>query len=46
MLVIGVGLLLSIRGAYALPLLFASGVAACGTWIVWKGWRTTLDRNA
>ncbi len=45
-LVIGVGLLLSIRGAYALPLLFASGVAACGTWIAWKGWRTILDRNA
>ena len=44
--VIAVGLLLSIRGAYSLPLLFASGTAACGTWIVWKAWRVLRDRNA
>ena len=43
---IAVGLLLSIRGAYSLPLLFASGTAACGTWIVWKAWRVIRDRNA
>jgi polyferredoxin/tetratricopeptide (TPR) repeat protein len=42
---LAVGLLLSIRGAYALPLLFASGVAACGTWIIWKAWRTLRDPN-
>ncbi len=43
---IALGLLFSIRGAYSLPLLFASGVAACGTWIAWRGWRTLRDRNA
>ncbi|MHC4793126.1 MAG: 4Fe-4S binding protein [Planctomycetia bacterium] len=43
---IALGLLLSIRGAYSLPLLFASGTAACGTWIVWKAWRVLRDRNA
>ena len=43
--IIAVGLLFSIRGAYSLPLLFASGVAACGTWIAWRGWRTLRDRN-
>ncbi len=43
---IALGLLLSIRGAYSLPLLFASGTAACGTWIVWKAWRVIRDRNA
>lgn len=43
---IAVGLLFSIRGAYSLPLLFASGVTACGTWIAWRGWRTLRDRNA
>ena len=44
--VIAVVMLLSIRGQYSLPLLFASGVTACGTWIVWKGWRTIRDSNA
>ena len=43
---IAVGLLFSIRGAYSLPLLFASGTAACGTWIAWKAWRVVRDRNA
>ena len=42
---LAVGLLFSIRGAYALPLLFASGVAACGTWIIWKAWRMLRDPN-
>ena len=44
--VIALGLLFSIRGAYSLPLLFASGVAACGTWIVWRAWRLVRDENA
>ena len=44
--VLAIGLLLSIRGAYSLPLLFASGVAACGVWIVWRAWRTVRDRDA
>lgn len=44
--IIAVGILLSIRGAYSLPLLFASGVAACGTWIAWRSWRILRDPNA
>jgi polyferredoxin len=42
---LAIGLLFSIRGAYALPLLFASGVAACATWITWKAWRLLRDPN-
>ena len=44
--VIAVLMLLSIRGQYSLPLLFASGVTACGTWIVWKAWSTIRDPYA
>ncbi len=44
--VIAIAMLLSIRGAYALPLLFASGVTACAVWVVWKAWRTVSDPNA
>ena len=44
-LVIGIGFLLAIRGLYSLPLLFAGGVAVCGTWTVWKAWRTLRDRD-
>ncbi len=42
---LAIGLLLSIRGAYSLPLLFASGVAACATWMLWKAWRILRDPN-
>lgn len=37
----------SVRGSVgtSLPLLFASGVAACVTFIVWKGWRAIRDPN-
>lgn len=37
--------LFSLRGAYSLPLLFASGVAGVATWILWKAWRVLRDPN-
>jgi ferredoxin-type protein NapH len=38
---------LAVRGSVgtALPLLFASGVTACATFVVWKGWRAIRDEN-
>ena len=43
---IAVGTLLAVRGAYdAVPLLFASGIAGCTTFLAWKAWRTVRDPN-
>ncbi|MGA1058445.1 MAG: 4Fe-4S dicluster domain-containing protein, partial [Phycisphaerales bacterium] len=43
---LAVGTLLAVRGAYdAVPLLFASGIAGCVTFLAWKGWRTLRDPN-
>jgi ferredoxin/tetratricopeptide (TPR) repeat protein len=37
----------SFRGAYlSFPLLMAAGVAVVLTWIIWKAWRLTQDKNA
>ena len=36
----------SFLAAYSLlPLLFASGLAACLTWVVWTGWRVLASRD-
>ena len=43
--VIAVVTLLSLRGAYALPLLFSSGVAAIVTWMAWKSWSIIRKRS-
>jgi len=44
--IVAVGTLLAVRGAYdAVPLLFASGIAGCATFILWKGWRCLRDPN-
>ena len=43
---IAVGTLLAVRGAYdAVPLLFASGIAGCMTFLAWKSWRVIRDAN-
>jgi polyferredoxin/tetratricopeptide (TPR) repeat protein len=43
---IGVGALLAVRGIYlGVPLLFASGIAACCTFLAWKSWRVVRDRD-
>ena len=45
--VVAVGTLLAVRGAYVgVPLLFASGIAACVTFLAWKSWRVVRDSNA
>ena len=36
--ILAVAVLFSMRGAYSLPLLFASGVTAIVTWMAWKSW--------
>lgn len=43
--VLALGFLLSVRGFYGLPLLFAGGVAVCATWLVWKSYRVVRDAN-
>lgn len=44
--VLAVATLLAVRGAYdAIPLLFASGIAGCTTFLAWKAWRTIRDDN-
>ena len=44
---VAVGTLLAVRGAYVgVPLLFASGIAACVTFMSWKSWRVLRDANA
>ncbi|MCH2160444.1 MAG: 4Fe-4S binding protein [Phycisphaerales bacterium] len=43
---LAVVVLFSIRGAYSLPLLFASGVTAIVTWMAWKSWSTLRSKNA
>lgn len=43
---VGAGALLSVRGTYlSVPLLFASGIAACCTFLAWKSWRVLRDRD-
>jgi tetratricopeptide (TPR) repeat protein/ferredoxin len=38
--------LFSVRGAYDwIALLFAMGIAACGTFLAWKAWRLVRDRD-
>lgn len=44
--VLALGVLLSLRGFYGLPLLFASGATVCAVWILWKAYRTIRDANA
>lgn len=44
--VVAIAVLLSLQGAYFLPLLFASGVTAIVTWGLWKAWRICRDKNA
>ncbi|MFM8643009.1 MAG: 4Fe-4S dicluster domain-containing protein, partial [Phycisphaerales bacterium] len=44
---VAVGTLLAVRGAYVgVPLLFASGIAVCVTFLSWKSWRVLRDANA
>ena len=44
--ILAVATLLAVRGAYdAIPLLFASGIAGCTTFLAWKAWRTIRDPN-
>ena len=44
---VGVAALLAVRGIYVgVPLLFASGIAACATFLAWKSWRVLRDSNA
>ncbi|MGA1354758.1 MAG: hypothetical protein ACO32I_08320, partial [Candidatus Limnocylindrus sp.] len=46
MAAIGVGSLLAVRGIHlGVPLLFASGIAACCTFLAWKSWRIVRDRD-
>ena len=43
---LAVATLLAVRGAYgAVPLLFASGIAGCVTFVAWKAWRCLRDPN-
>jgi len=43
---VGVAALLAVRGIYVgVPLLFASGIAACCTFLAWKSWRVLRDRD-
>jgi len=43
---VGVATLLAVRGSLlAVPLLFASGIAACTVFIAWKAWRILRDRS-
>lgn len=40
------GLFFAFRGLYGLiPMLFAVGIAGCGTFILWKAWRLLGDRD-
>lgn len=42
-----VGIFFAMRGAYGLiAMLFAVGIAGCGTFLAWKAWRTLRDRDA
>jgi len=44
--ILAVVTLLAVRGAYdAVPLLFASGIAGCVTFLAWKSWRLLRDPN-
>lgn len=42
---LALGILLSIRGFYGLPLLFAGGTAVCATWVLWKTYCTLRREN-
>lgn len=49
--VVGLIVFFSVYGAYGgvygvVPLLFASGITVCVTWLVWKAYRVVKDRNA
>ena len=44
--ILAVATLLAVQKAYdAIPLLFASGIAGCTTFLAWKAWRTIRDPN-
>lgn len=44
--ILAVVTLLAVRGVYdAVPLLFASGIAGCLTFLAWKSWRLLRDPN-
>ena len=44
---VAVATLLAVRGSYVgVPLLFASGIAACVTFLCWKSWSVLRERNA
>lgn len=44
---LGLATLLAVRGIYlGVPLLFASGIAACTVFASWKAWRTVRDPSA
>ena len=43
---LAIGMLVTLRGEYSLPLLFASGVTAIMTWATWKSWRVFRDEHA
>jgi tetratricopeptide (TPR) repeat protein/ferredoxin len=44
--VVAVGSFLAFRGALSVPLLFASGIAACATGLAWILWRVLSARDA
>ncbi len=43
--ILAVIVLVSMRGAYSLPLLFASGVTAVVVWGLWKSWKVIRKRS-
>jgi ferredoxin len=44
---VAIGALFAARGSYVgVPLLFASGIAACATFLAWKGWRVLRDPSS
>ncbi|MCE2881939.1 MAG: 4Fe-4S binding protein [Planctomycetaceae bacterium] len=42
---VAVGSFFAVRGAIGVPLLFASGIAACATFLAWLLWRTLTERD-
>ncbi|MFM7051586.1 MAG: 4Fe-4S dicluster domain-containing protein [Planctomycetota bacterium] len=42
---VAVGSFLAVRGALGVPLLFASGIAACATFLAWILWRMVAERD-